>query len=538
MIHGERSWDGPIRTCRRAVGPLIFQSLKPVTPLLPTHSMRIRLSRFGLSAALVSSFVVMGSAPSVSVGVAAAPSYPPLFPHAAVADSVARVSEIFAAFDSASSPGCAVAVSREGQVIVRRAFGMADLEHGIANEPGTIFEAGSVAKQFTAAAVVLLALDGHLSLDDDVRQWIPEVPDYGEPITIHQMLTHTAGLRDWGSVAAISGWGRSQRSHTHEHVLDIVSRQTALNYRPGESYSYSNTGYNLAAVLVERITGMSFADFSRERIFEPLGLEDTQWRADYRQVVPGRAAAYAPSENGFHIDRPIEFVHGNGGLLTTVSDLLAWNEHLRTGTMGEEFMAMMHRRAVLNDGTEIHYAGGLQFGEQNGVQQISHTGATSGYRAYLSLFPDEELSVALLCNSSSANPGGLGGRVAAVFLPEPPASSEADDDEATTSNEEGSDGQAPSPPAFEPSAHDLAAFAGVYHSDDAETTLEVAVEEGELMVLRRPSTRMTLRPGSDVDAFNGPLGQLVFIRDESGEVREISLRQARVHDLRFHRVDP
>lgn len=450
------------------------------------------------------------------------------------ADSVARVAEIFAAFDSAHTPGCAVGVSRDGEVIVRRAFGMADLEHGIANEPGTIFEAGSVAKQFAAAAVVLLAVDGELSLDDDVRLWIPELPDYGATVTVHQMLTHTAGLRDWGSVAAISGWGRSQRSHTHDHVLDIVSRQSALNYPPGESYSYSNTGYNLAAILVERISGMSFADFSRERLFEPLGLEDTQWRDDYRRLVPGRAAAYAPSENGFLIDRPIEFVHGNGGLLTTVTDLLTWNEHLRNGTLGEDFMALMHRRAILNDGTEIHYAGGLQFGEQNGTRRISHTGATSGYRAYLGLFPDEGLSVALLCNVTSANPGGLGGRVAGVFLPPPTSSPEPTDDEPASAEEQDQATEASS----QPSPQDLEAYVGTFHSDDAETTLHVVVEEGEVVILRRPAARMNLRPSGEVDSFNGPLGTIVFLRDEAGAVREISLRQARVHDLRFHRVEP
>lgn len=500
--------------------------------------MRIWLPGSGALVTLVVALLIFVQGPISPHEALALDSSPPRLPALpAPADSVARVGEIFAAFDSAHSPGCAVGVSRDGQVIVRRAFGMADLEHGIANEPGTIFEAGSVAKQFTAAAVVLLALDGHLSLDDDVRQWIPELPDYGQPVTIHQMLTHTAGLRDWGAVAAISGWGRSQRSHTHEHVLDIVSRQSSLNYPPGESYSYSNTGYNLAAVVVERVTGMAFADFSRERIFEPLGLADTQWRDDYRRVVPGRAAAYAPSGNGVIIDRPIEFVHGNGGLLTTVSDLLTWNEHLRTGTMGQEFMTMMHRRAILNDGSEIHYAGGLQFGEQNGVQQISHTGATSGYRAYLSLFPDQGLSVALLCNVSSANPGGLGGQVAAVFLPDAPPSGEEVAEETSTA--QGSDAsEEEAPPAFTPSAHDLASFAGTYHSEDAETTLHLVVEEGELVALRRPSARMTLRPGDDVDTFTGPLGQLVFLRDESGEVREISLRQARVHDLRFHRTEP
>ena len=194
-------------------------------------------------------------------------------------DAANRVDEIFAAWDSPMSPGCAVGVTKDGLTVLERAYGMADLEHGIANTPETIFEGGSLSKQFTAAAIVLLVLDGKLSLDDDVRSYVPEIPDYGTTITLHHMMTHTSGLRDWGSVASISGWGREQRSHDHDDVLDIVSRQSALNFEPGHEYSYSNTGFNLFAIIVSRVSGMSFAEFSRTRIFEPLGLKDTQCRA-------------------------------------------------------------------------------------------------------------------------------------------------------------------------------------------------------------------------------------------------------------------
>ncbi len=446
----------------------------------------------------------------------------------ASADHVSAVDEIFRELDSVRSPGCAVGVARAGTPILERAYGMADLEHRIANEVGTIFEAGSVSKQFTVAAVVRLALDGQLSLDDDVRRHVPELPDYGTPITIRHLITHTSGLRDWGAVADISGWGRSDRTHDHDHVLEIAARQSALNYTPGEAYSYTNTGFNLLAIIVERVSGTSFADFSREQLFQPLGLHHTSWRDDYRTVVPGRASAYSPDDAGFRINRPIEHVHGNGGLLTTVGDLLRWNEHLRTGTLGEEFMVEMHTRGVLNDGEEIHYAGGLQFGSQNGVERISHTGATSGYRAYLGLFPSEELSVALLCNTSHANPGSLGGQISAVFLPEveeEPSEEEAEEEEA---------------PAFAPSSADLEAYVGMYHSPDAEATFEVSVEEGKVILLRRPSTRVTLTPTSEDHTFEGSLGTVRFIREDGGAtpVDEFSLVQARVHDLRFHRVTP
>ena len=176
-----------------------------------------------------------------------------------------------------------------------KAYGMADLEHDVRNTPDTIFEAGSVSKQFTAMAVQLLAGDGKLSLDDPVRKYIPELPDYGKPLTIRHMLSHTSGLRDWGSVESIAGWPRTTREYTHAHVLEIVSRQKSLNFDPGTKWSYSNTGFNLAAIIVSRVSGMPFAEFSKQRIFAPLGMTHTSWRDDHTRIVKGRAIAYSRS---------------------------------------------------------------------------------------------------------------------------------------------------------------------------------------------------------------------------------------------------
>ncbi len=333
-------------------------------------------------------------------------------------DAALRVDEVFAQWTSTSSPGCAVGVTVDGLTVLERAYGMADLEHGIPNTPQTIFEGGSLSKQFTAAAVMLLVLDGALSLDDDVRAHLPEVPDYGTPITLHRLMTHTSGLRDWGSVASISGWGREQRSHDHDDVLDIVSRQSALNFEPGHEYSYSNTGYNLLAMVVARVSGTSFAEFSRTRIFEPLGMDDTQWRDDYRRIVPGRSSAYSTTaDGGWEINRPIEHVHGNGGILTTVGDLAIWNRALTDGRLGgDEFLALMHRQGRLSDGSEIVYAGGLRVEDFAGVPSITHTGSTAGYRAFLGRYPEQGLGVAMLCNASNVSTGGRGGAVARIYL--------------------------------------------------------------------------------------------------------------------------
>ena len=201
----------------------------------------------------------------------------------------ASVDQIFGRW-AGQTPGCAVGVATAGRSVLEKAYGLADLEHDVPNRPDTIFEAGSVSKQFTAAAVLLLAREGKLSLEDPVRKYVPELPDYGSPLLIRHMLNHMSGLRDWGSIESIAGWPRTTRVYTHAHVLDILSRQKGLNFPPGTRYSYSNSGYNLAAVIVSRVSGKPFAEFSRERLFAPLGLTHTSWRDDFTRVVRGQPA--------------------------------------------------------------------------------------------------------------------------------------------------------------------------------------------------------------------------------------------------------
>jgi CubicO group peptidase (beta-lactamase class C family) len=483
---------------------------------------------------------------------------------------------------------------------------MADLEHDVASTAATIYEAGSVTKQFTAAAIQLLAAQGKLSLDDEVRKYIPELPDYGVPLTIRHMMTHTSGLRDWGSVAGIAGWPRTTRAHTHAHVLDIVSRQRALNFTPGSEHSYSNTGYNLQAVIVERVSGMSLGEFTRQHLFQPLGMTSTQWRDDYTRIVKGRSIAYAARrEGGFSTDMPFEDVHGNGGLLTTVGDLLIWNQNLETGKVGgPAFLQAMQRQMRLNNGREIAYASGLYVSQRNGVREVYHTGSTAGYRAFLARYPDQRLSVALLCNIGSVNPGGVGRQLADVFLPQPVRAQQPEPPrrvavpvaelnakaglyrDARTGEpmrlavengalrignaelipvgrsefQQGNSGRrfifdtilggrGPAraisadgdttmyePVAeFAPRPADLAEYSGEYYSPDAETTLNVVVEEGRLVAKRRPDTRIALTPVYP-DAFEAQLGLIRFIRGPNGRIAELSVRQARVYDLRFSRV--
>jgi CubicO group peptidase (beta-lactamase class C family) len=311
---------------------------------------------------------------------------------------------VFAEWNSTRTPGCAVGVEREGKVLLTRGYGMADLESGRPITPETIFESGSVAKQFTATAVVLLALDGKLNLDDPVRRYLPEMPEYDRPITIRHLLTHTSGIREWSSLVAAAGWPRGTRTHRQTDLLDIVFRQKALNYQVGEYYSYTNSGYAIAMTLVERVSGKSFQEFTRERIFGPLGMAHTQWRDDFTRLVPGRAQAYTPESDGWHLAMPFEDVVGPGGLLTTVGDWLIWNEALANRTLGAAWADSLTRRMRLTSGREIEYALGLFITSYRGVPEIWHDGSTAGYSTFLTRFPDRgNLSIAVLCNSTRGN---------------------------------------------------------------------------------------------------------------------------------------
>src|ERR1700733_4636267 len=331
----------------------------------------------------------------------------------------ADIDHIFAKW-SDSTPGCAVGVAKAGHLEFSKAYGSADLENGIRNSPDTVFEAGSVSKQFTAMAILMLAREGKLSLDDPARKYIPELPDYGNPVTIREMLTHTSSLRDWGDIATIEGWPRGTRVYEDADLLKIVSKQKELNFAPGPHWSYSNTGYNLSEIIVSRVSGLSLAEFARQRIFLPLGMSHTSWRDDYTRIVPDRAVAYSPRSDGFHANMPFENIYGNGGLLTTVGDLLKWNEHLSApGAADSELVQGQVRNYRLNSGRPTDYGYGLFIRTFNGVSEISHTGSTAGYSPFLGRYPTHSLSIAMLCNVSDINTSVYGHAIADIWIPNP-----------------------------------------------------------------------------------------------------------------------
>src|SRR5215217_4850059 len=314
----------------------------------------------------------------------------------------------------APGPGCAAAVSLNGETVFEKAFGFADLEHNVLNTPQTIFESGSVAKQFTAASLVLLQLEGALSLDDPVKKYIRELPDYGSPLTIRHLLNHTSGLRDWGTVLSLTGAGRGDRVITQDLALDIITHQRGLDFTPGSEYSYSNSGYNLAAIIIERVSKQKFPAFIEERLFKPLGMKNSSWRDDYQRIVPGRAQAYSRQGNGaWRLEMPLMNVYGNGGMLTTVGDWMKWNAMLDSQSLGAPLVNALEPRGLLHDGGKITDALGLQVDKYKGLKDVAHGGATAGYQTFLARYPDTKVSIGIMCNGTSPGAGAIAAGITA-----------------------------------------------------------------------------------------------------------------------------
>jgi CubicO group peptidase (beta-lactamase class C family) len=511
---------------------------------------------------------------------------------AAVADTV------FARWNSTHTPGCAVGVAREGKVLLTRGYGMADLENGTPITAETIFESGSVAKQFTATAVILLALDGKLSLDDPARKYLPELPEYDRPITIRHLLTHTSGLREWSSLVGAQGWPRGTRAHTQAELLDVVFRQKALNYPVGDYYSYTNSGYALAMTIVERVSGKSLQEFTHERIFGPLGMTHTRWRDDFTRLVPGRAQAYSREDDGWRLNMPFENVVGPGGLLTTVGDWLTWNEALTNRKLGAALVDSLTTRMRLTSGREIRYARGLMVLNHRGVREISHSGSTAGYSTYLARYPDHgNLSIAVLCNSSSGAAGNYTHQLADRLIrdfPPPPALDTTRADSAAlaaylgiyrNTRTHGSLEVTPGSAArfralpngwfwlgnntrwhFEtgpggrpagiriaqpdgdtvayqyvaqrfwtPTPEQLRAFEGAYPSDEIGVTYQVKVVGDSLTLSPRVGSVLTLRP-TYPDGFAVRGSAVWFTRDRGGRVTVMHLSESRVWDLAVPRA--
>lgn len=330
----------------------------------------------------------------------------------------AAIDSIFAEWDRPGSPGCAVAVIRAGEVVQESGYGSANLDWGVPITPSTVFYAGSVSKQFTAAAIALLAREGRLSLEDPIRQHFLEMPDYGSPVTIRHIIHHTSGIGDTYRLMRAAGVDVAN-VFSDSQTVALIASQPSLDFEPGERYRYSNGGYFLLAELVERVTGQSLREFTHERFFEPLGMRDTHFHDRPGHIIERRAMSYgAAGDTGFVQSYMSNFDKvGAGGLYTTVRDLARWDAEFYEETIGGPgFTDLLLTPGVLNDGEVLPYAFALRHSEHRGEPTVSHSGSMMGFKAYLLRLPERRLTVATLCNLESIDPGSLSHRVGDLYL--------------------------------------------------------------------------------------------------------------------------
>jgi len=332
-------------------------------------------------------------------------------------DQIRRIDSVFAPFDGTNRPGCSLGVGIAGTTIYVRGYGMSDLEHGVPITPTSIFHVASVSKQFTAFAVALLAQDGKLSVDDEVRKYIPELPDYGKKITIRHLMYHTSGIRDQWELLGMAGWRYPDDLFTQQDVFDIVTRQKELNFSPGDEYAYSNSGYTLLAMIVQRVSGKTLREFLNERVFVPLGMTSTHVHDDHAMIVPGRTSAYEGGPGKWKKSVPDFDTHGATSLFTTPADLLKWQAQLRRDD--RRLCGALQGCAHLGGAEQrkpTNYGFGIALEKYRGTEAYGHGGADGGYRADVSRFPAHHLDISVTCNFAEATPNVYSRTVADIIL--------------------------------------------------------------------------------------------------------------------------
>ena len=463
------------------------------------------------------------------VSVVGAPSLPAqAYPRTALTD---KVDTIFDLEDDDSSPGYAVGIFKDGRIIYARGYGLANLEYEIPMTPQTVFRIASMSKQFTAMCIALLAEQGKLSLDDDIRKFFPEMPEYESPITVRHLVNHTSGMRDYMTLQGLVARGDYYNS---EDALAMLLRQRGLRFNPGERYSYSNSGYFFLAALVERVSGMKTSEFAREHVFEPLGMTETHFHDDLNVVVKNRASGYRQMDGGYRIHMtPLDLI-GDGGIYTTIEDYFKWDQNFYENKLGkstQDLIETMLTPGVLNSGEEITYALGLNVSTNRGLRTVSHSGSWVGFNTYAIRYPDQRFSVVAFSNGSRS-PGRLVSQVADLYLA----------DQFTQAAPQRPDGRQPSrrprqvPAELQPIsllASQVQEYSGFYYSDELDAYAVLSPEEGALtMRLGMHSGVMTAFPSG---AFRWRRMSIEFVRG-TGQSASALVLNANPSTFTFTRV--
>jgi len=439
------------------------------------------------------------------------------------------VEAVFADLDRDDAPGAAVGVLLDGEVVHRAGYGIANMDHGIPITPQTVFDIASISKQFGAMSALLLQEEGRLDFERDAREYVPELPDFGPTITPRHLVHHTSGIRDWPHAMMLGGVTYTDVI-SFEQILRMLYQQEALDFAPGAEYSYSNTGYNLLARVIEVQSGESFREYTQARIFGPLGMTNTHFSDDYLEIVPGRAESYAPTENdGYRRVVNQLTALASSSLNTSMDDFILWMKNYETAEVGgDQILDRMLDPGVLNDGEVLNYAHGLSLGDYRGLPTFGHGGSWAGYRTNFVRFPEQNLSVAVFCNVSNCDPAGRAQRVAEVFLV----------DEIGPAPSQGSEPAAPESVAL--TASQLHGYEGWYRSTELDSSYELVAGDGVLIAHHWRNAPATLTPSGN-DQFRGDTGWLPrvsFTRDAAGELSGFTATGSRVRNMVFERQRP
>lgn len=436
------------------------------------------------------------------------------------------IDKVFATWNKPDSPGCAVAVYQNGRITYEKGYGMADLENDVPITPASVFYVGSLSKQFTAMAAALAIQQGKLSADDPIRKYLPELPSYADQITVRNLVHHTSGLRDYNTLFSIAG-RRGDEAYDNPTVLRITARQKALNFEPGTEYLYSNTGYTLLAIIVERATKTPFAEYAEQQIFKPLGMTVSHFHTDSGRLVKKRANAYALGQGSLRLDTPSNERAGAGGVFTSVRDLLHWDENFYTARVGgNALIEQVQTPGKLKNGDALTYAWGLQVGTYRGAKIVDHGGSLGGYRAHLIRFPEHHTSVAALCNLAIA-PSGLVRQVADVVL------------EGKLKERTAAPASRPAPGEASSAGSginktDWSVYPGKYVSDEIDATFTIAAGAQGLSLQRDTDTGPWPLTPIGPETFRAR-GFTIRFEKTGDRVTSLVVDAGRVRDIRFRR---
>jgi CubicO group peptidase (beta-lactamase class C family) len=445
-----------------------------------------------------------------------------------------QVDALFKEYDRPDSPGAAVVIVQDGKTILQREYGSANLEYGIPITSKTVFHVGSVSKQFTGFSILLLEHQGRLSLDDDVRKYLPEVPDFGKTITLRHLLHHQSGLREQETLFQMSGISTADVIET-SHILKLVSRQKELNFLPGTDISYCNTGYVLLAQVVEKVTGESFREWTRDNILEPLDMKESQFNDSASRIVRGRACPYYLGDGG-ELQRGIlsySYV-GPTSLLTTSEDMAKWLLNFDQPKVGKVVLhKMLFESGKLENGEDPGYGHGIGVLTYRGLRVCWHSGHDAGYRAFAAYFPDQRFGTAILSNFYSINPQDRGKRIADIYLGELMS-------DTTSGTAQSDDARRPeSEHAFPLNKTRLAEFSGDYWSEELETEYHI-LAVGDRLVIRHWRNEDVVLTPTGPDQFSGDrewADKIRFLRDTDARISGFRISAGRVRSLLFERTD-